>query len=211
VAVIVVGHLLGRRSTPVWLVLVRDLAVAAVVTVGLALLGPGDFGWIGTVSDQFAAHTPYAIGNAVGRVLSPVVPGASYDDLATSGRITAVTAAVCVVGYLLVSAGYRSIDRTAGFALLAVALLAPNLYPWYLLWGLLCLAPTVTGDRRTLVVAGTAAACALVPPGFGPETSNVVTAAGLALVLVVALTRHRSTRQTPVAASEPGVRPGRAH
>ena len=40
-----------------------------------------------------------------------------------------------------------------GYALLPIGLLGPVLYPWYLLWGLLCLAPTArrhcaTGSSR---------------------------------------------------------------
>ena len=201
VPIVVVAHVLGRKGRSLPRVLLRDGLAAAVVVVAAGLVQPGGFGWIGTVSDQFSTHTPYAVSYAVGRVLAPIVAGASFDDLAAAGRITAATAAFCVITYLVLSARHRPVEHTTGFALLAMALLSPNLYPWYLLWGLLCLAPTATGDRRIAVLALTAAGCVLVPPGFGDTTATVISAAGLVLIGVplAVLALHR--RRTAVSAA----------
>lgn len=195
VPVVIVAHVLARWDVR-WRVLLRDGLAAAAVLIAAVLVQPDGAGWIRAVSAQFSTTTPFSVPYAVGRVLTPMVPGASYDDLITGGRITAAAAATCVVGYLLVSAAHRSIERTAAYALLAIALLAPNLYPWYLLWGLMCLAPVALGQRRTAVLALTAAGCVLVPPGFGDTTATVVTAAGLAVIAVplavAELRRHRA-------------------
>ncbi|SHG32125.1 alpha-1,6-mannosyltransferase [Jatrophihabitans endophyticus] len=202
VPVLLAVHVAGRRRAPVWLVLARDVAVAGVVAVAAGLLQPHGFGWLGALSEQFAAHTPYAAGNAAGRLLAPIVQGASYDDLATAGRISAAAAGVCTVAYLLVSARHRPVERTAGFALLALALLAPNLYPWYLTWGLLCLVPGATGERRRGVIALAAAGCVLVPPGFADTSATVVTGVGLAVVAAVALVVAARARGGRVSAAE---------
>ncbi|MGI8678385.1 MAG: hypothetical protein ACR2LX_06825 [Jatrophihabitans sp.] len=183
--IIVVAHVLRRRTRPAWRLLGRDIGIAAVVTAGAGLIQPGGFGWLGTVSKQFAVHTPYAVASAVGQVLSPIVRGASYDDLAASGRITAMTAAVCVIGYLLVTLQHRALERTAGDTLLALGLLAPSLYPWYLLWGVLCLAPTAIGTRRVWVIALSAAACLLMPVGFSDRAAERITGVGLGVVALV--------------------------
>jgi alpha-1,6-mannosyltransferase len=190
------AHFLGRRRVPGWLVIGRDLLVAAVVTVGIAFAvdGTTGFGWVTSVSDQFAAHTPFSAAGAVSTILTPVVRVASYDDLAIGGRITAVTAMVCVLLYLIWTARQRPLDRGAGYALLAVALLAPMLRPWYLLWGTMCLAPTASGTRRIAVLALCAAGCVLVPPGFTRAVSYLITGALLlviAVVLYVVLERPR--------------------
>jgi hypothetical protein len=185
---VITVHYLGRRRVPGWLVVGRDLLVAVVVTVGtaLAVAGTTGFGWITTVDNQFATHTPFSPAGAISTILTPIVRVASYDDLAIGGRITAVTAMVCVLVYLIVTARHRPLDRGAGFALLALALLGPTLRPWYLLWGTLCLAPTATGDRRTAVLALCAAGCVLVPPGFSRPVSYLLTG-GLLLIIGAAV------------------------
>jgi alpha-1,6-mannosyltransferase len=182
--VILTVHLLGRRTVAVWLLFGRDLLVAAVTTAVAGLIVRDGFGWLRTIDNQFSAHTPFSITTAIAKLLTPIVRGASYDDLAAGARITAITALVCVLSYLIATARQRALERTAGYALLALALLAPVLYPWYLLWGTTCLAPTANGSRRVAVLALCAAGCVITPPGFTPTTSNVIGGVALALVAV---------------------------
>jgi hypothetical protein len=202
--VLVTVHLLGRRRAPVWLLLGRDLLVAAAVVLAAGLVVTDGFGWLSTVHKQFATHTPYSVAGAIATLLTPVVRGASYDDLAAGGRITAMTAMVCVVIYLLVTARQRSLERTAGYALLALALLGPVLYPWYLLWGAMCLAPRANGRHLFVVLTLCAAGCLLYPPGFTPLTSDVITGialAALTAVVAAVLVRKRGGQtQEPVSA-----------
>jgi hypothetical protein len=186
VPVIIAAHWLGRRSVAWWRLVGRDILVAVGTTAVAGLVVKDGFGWLWTVSKQFSAHTPFSFSGAIAKALSPVVRGASYDDLAAGARITVLTAMVCVVVYLVATTRQRALERTAGYSLLAIALLAPVLYPWYLLWGLLCLAPTVSGARRVVLVALSAAGCLLYPPGFSPTTVNVIT--GAALLAVAAAT-----------------------
>jgi hypothetical protein len=204
VPAIMVVHWLGRRTVPTWLLLGRDLLVAAVTTVIPGLVVTDGFGWLWTVAKQFSAHTPYSVAGAIAKLLSPIVRGASYDDLAAGARITAMTAMVCVVVYLLVTARQRALERTVGYSLLAIALLAPVLYPWYLMWGTLCLAPTATGTRRIAVLALCAAGCVLTPPGFTTTATNVITGIALAVVAAVVVgvltLRRESPSEVPVSA-----------
>lgn len=178
-------HVIGRRTVPVWLLLGRDLLVAAVTTTAAAFVVNDGFGWMSTVSKQFSAHPPYSIATAVAKLLTPIVRGASYDDLAAGARITVVTAMVCVLVYLVVTARQRALERTAGYALLALALLSPVMYPWYLLWAVVCLAPAATGVRRVAVLALSVVGCLLDPPGFSSTTTNVLS--GVALIVTAAV------------------------
>jgi len=206
VPAVIAAHWLGRGRASGWLVVGRDLLVAAATVVAAALVVPNGFGWLWTVSRQFAAHPPYSVASAIAKLLTPVVRGASYDDLAAGARITTVTAMVCVVGYLVVTPQRRALDRTAGYTLLAVALLAPMLYPWYLLWGVLCLAPSATGTRRVAVLALSVAGCLLSPPGFTITTTNVLSAVALAVIAAVLAVlpsvRRRSGSGMPVTAGK---------
>jgi hypothetical protein len=200
VPIVIAVHALGRRTIPAWRLIGRDVAVAAVTTGVIGVVVTDGFGWTSTVGKQFATHTPFSVAGAIGKALTPIVRGASYDDLAAGGRITAMSAMVCVVVYLIATAGVRPIERTAGYALLALALLAPVLYPWYLLWGTLCIAPTATGTRRICVLALCAAACLLNPPGFSTTISSVITGCALVVVAGVATTvlvRGRRPASTP--------------
>jgi hypothetical protein len=204
---IIVVHWLGRRTVASWRLIGRDLLVAAATFGVLGFAAKDGFGWLRTVSKQFSTHTPFSPTGAIAKLLTPIVPGASYDDLAAGARITTLTALVCAICYLLATARQRALERTAGYSLLALALLAPVLYPWYLLWGCLCLAPMITGTRRTAVLAFCAAGCFLAPPGFAPITSNAITGAALTVVAgvtVLALLRSRSTARTPRTVSAAG-------
>jgi len=207
VPAIVVAHWLGRRRAPAWLVIGRDVLVAGGTTAACGLVVTHGFGWLGTVSKQFSAHTPFAIAGAVSEVLSPIVRGASYDDLAAGARITAITAMLCAFGYLLATARQRALERTVGYALLALALFAPVLYPWYLLWGLVCLAPVAAGRRRLVVLALSVAGCLLVPPGFTSLTANVLTGVALAAVGAGVLLAVRRTGDPTGASSGPPTAP----
>jgi hypothetical protein len=202
VPAIVAVQWLGRRRVPTWRLLGRDVAVVAITTVAAALVVGDGFGWISTVSKQFSAHTPFSVAGGIAKVLTPIVRGASYDDFAAGARITTLTALVCTVVYLIATARLRSVERTAGYSLLALAFLSPVLYPWYLLWGLLCLAPTATGTRRIVLIALSAAGCLLLQPGFTSTTGNVVT--GAALIAVAAATATVLHRRRPAAASTSG-------
>ncbi|HZC71559.1 MAG TPA: polyprenol phosphomannose-dependent alpha 1,6 mannosyltransferase MptB [Jatrophihabitans sp.] len=197
-------HWLGRRTIPTWLLLGRDLLVAAGTTVAAGFIVRDGFGWLWTVTKQFSAHTPYSITGAIAKLLSPIVRGASYDDLAAGARITAVTAMVCVIAFLIGTARQRSLERTAGYCLLALGLLSPVLYPWYLLWGTMCLAASANGARLTAVLALCAAGCMLDPQGFTPTTTNVITGIALGVVALVmislpALRRDSRERQSATA------------
>ncbi len=204
---IVSVHLLGRRSTALWRMLGRDLLIAA-ATIGIvgAVVSDG-FGWLWTVHRQFAAHTPFSASSALAKLLSPIVRGASYDDLAAGARITVLTAMLFIVGYLVATARQRALERTAGYSLLALALLAPVLYPWYLLWGLLGLAPSVNGARRIVLLGLCAAGCVLEPPGFASTPTHVVTAVALGVVALATATslylRHRTHPTAAPAAPAP--------
>lgn len=198
-------HWLGRRSVASWRLLGRDALVAAGTIAVVGFVVSDGFGWIWTVHKQFSAHPPFSIASGIAKLFTPIVRGASYDDLAAGARITVMTAMICVVAYLVATARQRALERTVGYSLLAVALLAPVLYPWYLLWGVLCLAPAANGRRRIAVLALCSAGCVLNPVGFSPTTSNIVAGCALAVVAavtagVLVLRRRAAARAEPVSA-----------
>ena len=195
VPAVLVAHAVGHRSRIAWRIAGRDLAVAAATLTVPMLIVRNGLGWRHNLDTVTREHTPFAPASILSDAIRPVVPSASFDDVAVGGRITVVLAAVGVVAYLLATMRDRPLDRTVGFSLVAVGLLSPVLYPWYLLWGTLCLAPAAVGVRRDWVVALSAAACVLMPAGFGARTAHAVTLAALVvigLVLLPNLYLHRT-------------------
>jgi alpha-1,6-mannosyltransferase len=108
-----------------------------------------------------------------------MVPWAPFDDLAMAGRTVALVAAGCIVAYLIATSQRRSLEATVGLGLLAVAVLGPVIYPWYALWGVLCLAPIARGRMRELVVLVCAIESVAALPGM-PRLAADLVAVGLA-------------------------------
>lgn len=189
VAAIIAAHAVGVRRHIAWRIAARDVAIAVPVLAACTLIVPYGLGWAGNLSSLTHEHTPFAPASLISDLISPVVSAASFDDLAIGGRVAAVLAAVTAVAYLLVTIRNRPLERTVGYALLAIGLLGPVLYPWYLLWGLLCLAPSARRALRDWVVALSVVACVLAPAGFVERTGEIVTLCGLGVIAAVLVPR----------------------
>jgi hypothetical protein len=161
-------------------------------------------GWIRNIAETTHEHTFWAPANLISDLIAPVVSSASYDDLAVGGRVAALLAAITVVGYLLLTVLTRPLERTVGYLLLAVGLLSPVIYPWYLIWGVVCLAPSATRLRRDWLIALSAAAALLTPLGFGERTAQLVTTGALVLILVGLVLRQHLRRRAAAPAVAPG-------
>lgn len=92
---------------------------------------------------------PAGIYTALHRVL-PVAWSGAVTSLVT---LSALAAAAGVVVWLALTSERRPLAASVGFGLLALAALGPVFYPWYLLWGVLCLLPTATPRRRDWLIA----------------------------------------------------------
>jgi alpha-1,6-mannosyltransferase len=158
-----------------WRNLARDVGIGGVTIVGLSLMVPNGWGWFAALDTPALGHTSLAPASLLADSFDPIVRSASFDDLATAGRITALAAAGCIVAYLTLTAHSRALDRIVGYGMLATGMLSPVVYPWYLLGAVTVLAPTARGIRRDWLVFLSAVCCLLSPPGF---TSSISTRLG---------------------------------
>ncbi|MCW2498011.1 polyprenol phosphomannose-dependent alpha 1,6 mannosyltransferase MptB [Jatrophihabitans sp.] len=195
VPALIAAHAIGQRRRISWRIAGRDTLIAAATLAASSLVVTDGLGWVRNVNASTREHTLFAPASLVSDLIAPVVSGASYDDLAIGGRIAALLAAVTAVSYLLLTVLERPLERTLGYALLWIGLLSPVLYPWYLLWGLLCLAPATRGAQREWLIGLSAAAAVLAPVGFTQRTGQVVTAVLLAVIACVLLSRHLIRRR----------------
>jgi hypothetical protein len=94
-------------------------------------------------------------------------------------------AAAFLVTYLSVTARRRALEATAGLGLVAAALLSPVIYPWYVLWGALCLAPIARARGRDLLILASATSCLMALPGLPRLTVDLISVSLTACILVI--------------------------
>ncbi|MDQ2750284.1 MAG: polyprenol phosphomannose-dependent alpha 1,6 mannosyltransferase MptB [Actinomycetota bacterium] len=207
VLAIIAVHNEGYRGRTAWRIAARDIAVAVLSVLAMTAVVRDGWGWLKALNTPTLGHTPLAPASLLGDMFDPVVRAASFDDLAAGGRITTMLAAVCIVIYLTVTSRQRALARTIGYGLLAVGLLGPVVYPWYLLWAVVCLAPTARAAHRDWIVLISAVACVLNPPGFTSTISTNLGAAALAVGAAIMALRYwalgRSGRASAGATADP--------
>jgi hypothetical protein len=182
VVAVIATHIRARDSRLHTRIVVRDGAIAVVALVGCTFAVPYGLGWAWNLSGAIHDTVPFAPASVVADVVGWIVPPASYDDLQTGGRISAAAAAATVICYLFATMRRRPVEQTVGYALLWGAILAPVVYPSLLVFGLLCLAPVVSGVHRDWVIALSCAACVLTPVGFSERGAEFVTLGALLLI-----------------------------
>jgi hypothetical protein len=205
VVAVIATHVRARDRALRTRIVLRDGTVAVAVLVGCAFAVPYGLGWIWNLGEAIRDTVPFAPASVIADIVGWMVPPASYDDLQTGGRISAAAAAVTAVCYLFATMRRRPLEQTVGYSLLAAAILAPVVYPSVLVFGLICLAPVVTGANRDWVVALSCATCVLTPVGFTERGAQFVTLAGL-LVIAAGLAARplRAARRTrAISAGEP--------
>src|SRR5664279_464399 len=155
-----------------------DLAVSAVSFGALSLLVPNGLGWLHNLTTPGQSRTSSALSADVGALLRSIFPSSLSSQVTTAALAAGLAVAGCLVLYLTATAMRRPLEVTVGFSLLAVALLAPVIYPWYVLWGAVCLLPTAPAVRRNRLVAlcGFASVAAITgAPTAATAPSNLLT------------------------------------
>jgi alpha-1,6-mannosyltransferase len=217
-----------NRRTGVRPLLVRSAGVIGACWVVFTLVVPNGWGWLRSLGTPTLTSTPAAVSTLLSSLLSVVIPAPAGADAAYACRVTALFAAVLITGYLLVTAHHRPLAKTAGLALVALSLLSPVFYPWYALWGLVCLAPVAVGRRRDWLVALSALSVTVNLPGLTTPRAavfDIVVAVAVAIPLLrfsrgdlAALRRQlpqlrqsgfRRSRRVDVTTADPGRNPAR--
>jgi hypothetical protein len=150
------------RRVPRWRrapVLARTLGSGGAVLFAVVMLCRDPFGWVpalsvaGIVRNGAAPSTwaAYLAGLFSGHLTGP-----GLDAAFTVGRAVTGAIGVCTVLALLwraTSGSTRQAYHGVGWALLALAVSGPALYPWYLTWGLFA-AALASGARGRIVLVG---------------------------------------------------------
>jgi hypothetical protein len=192
-------------------VLRADVTVALATYGAVALVVPDSFGWIHGLSTPGQVVTADAPTTIFIRLLTDL-PGAialrTDPSFLTVGRLLGMALAGCICGWLILTHRSRPLAATVGFALLAVGLLGPVLYPWYLLWGL---APLVLYPVRYqhLLVFALCTGPLLEIPGLTGLPNTALAVGGAAILgiggylLAPALGEPRPPERLPVGLAIP--------
>ncbi|MDP9091826.1 MAG: polyprenol phosphomannose-dependent alpha 1,6 mannosyltransferase MptB [Actinomycetota bacterium] len=189
-------------------VLLRVCVVVAATTAALSASVSDGWGWLGQLGTPAFGFTPAAPATALALAFHPALV---WTHVMSAGALTWASRAVVVaiglvfVIHLLRTSSRREPARTAGFILLAVALLSPVIYPWYLLWGVTCLAVSEGRRLRLLlvslsIVGSLMAVQGLTYSGIAVVASLLVTLISATVFVVGRMNRERRKVAVPLLA-----------
>jgi alpha-1,6-mannosyltransferase len=115
------------------------------------------WGWVRTAAAPSKIITGITPVDSGSRLVTDVAHLVGFDvgpsGVRTVVAVVALTALVPLGGWLLWRSPELGIERSLGLVLLALVLLGPILWPWYLTWALAVLAPTAGRWTRRAVIA----------------------------------------------------------
>jgi len=174
----------GRRA--LWQDRARSVAQAGAAALGVILawslvVGVG-FGWINSMRNAGSSKDTLSITTQLGFIVSD---GINSVGLTTNSnfwigafRLIGMGAIAALGSWLLVNAERVTPLRAAGVASLAMVVLGPVVWPWYLAAAIGLLAVTDLGRwRASLMVVTAAFACEVFPSSYGgkgPDGNHVV-------------------------------------
>jgi alpha-1,6-mannosyltransferase len=180
----------------------RTLVRAGLITVAvmgfLSLVSGLGWGWIANLGTPGTVRSWMAPATAVGLVISGALHivhiGVNLGGVLTVTRLLGLMAATAIAGYCLLNRERLGLLTALGVTALAFVLLGPVVQPWYLTWGIILVAPLVTGRLRVLVLALSVVAPFIGLTGGGSLLNELVVtnpasmvAAVFALVVIVML------------------------
>jgi alpha-1,6-mannosyltransferase len=143
-----------------WRQRLRPLAkgglIAVLVMAALSFVSGLGWGWIANLGTPDAVRSWMAPATAVGLVFSGALHvlhiGVGLGGVLTVTRLLGLLAATAIAGYCLLHKDVMGTLTALGVTALAFVLLGPVVQPWYLTWGIIIVAPVVTGRLRVLVL-----------------------------------------------------------
>ena len=159
--------------------------LGAVVTLGAVVLGcsllvPDGWGWLGAMDVPGRVRIYWAPASLVGSVFYAVTGGGvPFTDALAFGRSLVAAAGAITIAALLWRAGaepnWRRAGASVGAALLVLAVSAPVMHAWYVVWGGVLLAACAGARRRGWAVVLSAALCfSAVPDQLGGTAWSVL-------------------------------------
>ena len=136
--------------------LVRSGLITVAVMGSLSLVSGLGWGWLANLGTPGTVRSWMAPATAVGLLISGsahvVGIGASLGGMLTLTRATGLIAAAVIAVYCLHHRERMGTLNALGVTMMAFVLLGPVVQPWYLTWGIIIMAPVVSGWMRYLML-----------------------------------------------------------
>ena len=148
---------------------VTAVLIGATVMGALSLVTGLGWGWLGDLSGAGSVRSWLAPATGSGIFITDLMHMFGFhvaeQSVLSLTRALGLVAALVIGLWLLLRADKKGSLRAIGLTLLAVVLLAPVVQPWYLLWGLVLLAPVAIGWIKRLLIILSIGAVFLGLPG----------------------------------------------
>jgi alpha-1,6-mannosyltransferase len=136
--------------------LVKAALIALAVMAALSLVSGLGWGWIANLGTPGTVRSWMAPATAVGLVLSGALHivgvGVGLGGVLTVTRLLGLLGAAAIAIYCLRHKERLGTLSALGISMLMFVLLGPVVQPWYLTWGIILMAPVVSGRMRYLVI-----------------------------------------------------------
>jgi alpha-1,6-mannosyltransferase len=136
--------------------LLKAAAIALVVMAALTLVSGLGWGWIGNLGTPGTVRSWMAPATAVGLLISGafhlVGLGVGLGGVLTATRALGLLGAALIGVYCLRNSERMGTLRALGITMLMFVLLGPVVQPWYLTWGIILMAPVLTGRMRNIAL-----------------------------------------------------------
>jgi hypothetical protein len=191
----------GQESS--WRGRFRIVAVIGAITLAvleaLAVVTTVGWGWLATLGTPGVVRsvvTPTTDLAVLGEGFVRIVRfGPALAPLLSASRAVGYLIAAGVVGWLFWRSRHYGLMLALAISLLVVVALGPVFQPWYLAWGLFCLAPIAMGRWQVLLVGVSTFATVATLPRFEPLLASTGLAGDLSgLVALVGLASLASPR-----------------
>ncbi|MDA8392942.1 MAG: polyprenol phosphomannose-dependent alpha 1,6 mannosyltransferase MptB [Actinomycetota bacterium] len=152
-------------------VMAKSAAVTLIVAAAATWLAGLGWGWLNpsTLSTPtaltLAAAPVAAVGLTVANLLQVLGAGVATSVVVGTAQVVGAATAVGLSVAMLLRAKGRCMPPALAVSFLAVVLLGPVLWPWYLTWGLVLLAATRAQDLPALALMAVVAALIVLPDG----------------------------------------------
>ncbi len=198
-----------------WRARAQVAAAASAITIGvLEALGAATrlgWGWLHTMGTPAVVHSVLTPAIDVAMLAEGIVHALKHGPdtawlIAVSDKLFLAGTAI-VVGWLMWRSRHSGLTLAVALSLLAVVALAPVFQPWYLAWGLFCLAPVAAGRWQLLLIGvsiyGTVATLPRFEPllsslAFAGEILGLLAAAALAALTLPGVSSRVSARLAPL-------------
>jgi hypothetical protein len=181
------GVPLRQRVRP----LVKAATIALAVMTSLTLLSGLGWGWIANLGTPGTVRSWMAPATAVGLVISGslhvVGVAVGLGGVLTVTRFFGLLAAVAVAVYCLRNYERMGMLRAMGLSMLMFVVLGPVVQPWYLTWGILLMAPVLTGRIRHFALALSIVAPFIGLTGGASLLNQLIHTNPLSMVVAVAV------------------------